>query len=198
MSVTRLDSKIPPQRAFRNFKEGRLPQSVHPHRQPPRRGVSERRWRSAANRPSRQARRCHRKAMTEGVTAERSRRGDKIPAGGSPEEFSCPARSRAHPLPPPTHKHSAKRVALWRGRGRKFYTSHFKGGDGRQWRPSIAGLRCHSGRSWTRPTGAQDPSRQARRCRRRRRKGFPGRFPSPTPALGKIPSPLAMGGRSVV
>ena len=43
--------------------------------------------------------RCHRGAMTEGVTAERSRRGDKIPAGGSPEEFSCPARSRA---PPPS------------------------------------------------------------------------------------------------
>ena len=61
-----------------------------------------------------------------------------------------------------------------------------------------AGLRSRSGRSWTRPTGAQDPSRQARRCRRRRRKGVPGRFPSPTPALGKIPSPLAMGGRSVV
>ena len=35
-------------------------------------------------------------------------------------------------------------------------------GDGRQWRPSIAGLRCHSGRSWARPTGAQDPRRQPR------------------------------------
>ena len=38
----------------------------------------------------------------KGVLAERSRRGDKIPAGGSPEEFSCPARSRAPP-PAPSH-----------------------------------------------------------------------------------------------
>ena len=29
-------------------------------------------------------------------------------------------------------------MACWYGRGRLFYTSHFKGGDGRQWRPSIA------------------------------------------------------------
>ncbi len=35
-------------------------------------------------------------------------------------------------------------------------------GAGRQWRPFSAGLRCHSGRSWTRPTGAQDPKRELR------------------------------------
>ena len=60
------------------------------------------------------------------------------------------------------------------GRGRLFYTSISKGGDGRQWRPSIAGLRCHFGRSWTRPTGAQDPSRQARPCLRGRWPGGAG------------------------
>ena len=35
-------------------------------------------------------------------------------------------------------------------------------GAGRRWRPFSAGLRCHSGRSWTRPTGAQDPKRELR------------------------------------
>ena len=55
-----------------------------------------------SGRPSRQARRCHACGVTEGILAERSRRGDKIPAGGSPEEFSCPARSRAPP-PAPSH-----------------------------------------------------------------------------------------------
>ena len=96
--------------------------------------------------------------------------GDKIPAGQSPEEFSCPARSRApppsrlparvlrpggarpgpteaaaetpspfeektwenptHPLPPPAQVHFMKRGLRRRGRGRLFYTSHFKGGAG--------------------------------------------------------------------
>ena len=35
-----------------------------------------------------------------------------------------------------------------------------------------SGLRFRDRRSWTRPAGAQDPNRQARRCRRRRRRGF--------------------------
>ena len=90
--------------------------------------------------------------------------------------FPVPHGHVPHPLPPPTHKLSAKRVALWRGRGRKFYTSHFKGGDGRQWRPSIAGLRCHSGRSWTVPTGHQDPPRTPRFRRKARAFLQTGRF----------------------
>ena len=63
------------------------------------RGNGDRRWTVATgdHRPQRgrQARRWPGRAGPEGVLAERSRRGDKIPAGGGPEEFSCPARSRA-------------------------------------------------------------------------------------------------------
>ncbi len=42
-----------------------------------------------------------------------------------------------------------------------------QGGAALRWRAFCAGLRSRSGRSWTRPTGAQDLSRQARRCHRR-------------------------------
>ena len=61
-------------------------------------------------------RRCHAGGVTEGVSFQ------KIPS----------------PLPPPTHALFRRRGARWRGRGKLFYTSHFKGGDSRQWRPSIA------------------------------------------------------------
>ena len=39
--------------------------------------------------------------MTEGVTAERSRRGDKIPAGEAQRNFLVPRGHAPHPLPPP-------------------------------------------------------------------------------------------------
>ena len=55
--------------------------------------------------PSRQARRCHAGGVTEGVSFQ------KIPS----------------PLPPPTHALFRRRGARWRGRGKLFYTSHFKG-----------------------------------------------------------------------
>ena len=113
---------------------------------------------------------------------------------------SCPP-----PLPPPAHALFGRRKPLWRGRGRLFYTSHFKGGDGRQWRPSIAdrgGSRdpplwnprgmvapgfffvLLKGRTclplWGRrcPVGTvlRRPNRQVRRCRRWRRKGYAWKF----------------------
>ena len=53
--------------------------------------------------------RCHRWAMTEGVL---------------PEDPNPP------PLTPPAHALFGRRKPRWRGRGRLFYTSHFKGGAG--------------------------------------------------------------------
>ena len=64
------------------------------------------------------------------------------------------------------------------------------GGDGHQWRPSIAGLRSRSGRSWTRPTGAQDPNRQVRRCHgiAVTERGEPGTYSRPQPKIPERPS----------
>ena len=128
------------------------------------------------------------------------------------------------PLPPPVVLVCAGGRLTATGGGRLFYQSHFKGGfhpplgtpllncpfsrlspappprgevslgapyggDG-----SIAGLRSHDRRSWTRPTGAQDPSRQARRCHRKTMtEGVTGYVP-PTP----LPPPVVLvcaGGR---
>ena len=69
------------------------------------------------------------------------------------------------PCPLPTLLYLCARGGTCRnGRGKIILYISFQGGDGRQWRPSISGLRCHDRRSWTRPTGAQDPNRQVRRC----------------------------------
>ena len=84
-------------------------------------------------------------------------RDRKIPLGSARRNFvSSPRPLRKNPFrpgfagsPPPTGEASLGSPS---------------GGDGRQWRPSISGLRCHDRRSWTRPTGAQDPNRQVRRC----------------------------------
>ena len=80
--------------------------------------------------------RCHRKAMTEGVLSGVLSGGNKIPAGEAQRNFPVPRGHAPHPLPPPAPILLGKRGRRWRGRGRLFYTSHFKGGDGRQWRPS--------------------------------------------------------------
>ena len=47
----------------------------------------------------------------EGVLPGGLRGGSKIPAGGSPEEFSCPARSRAPPPAPSRKGNERERVA---------------------------------------------------------------------------------------
>ena len=78
--------------------------------------------------PSRQARRCHRKAMTEGVMPGRSSGGDKIPAGGAQRNFPVPRGHAPHPLPPPVRKVGGGEWLVGTGGGRLFYTSHFKGG----------------------------------------------------------------------
>ena len=92
--------------------------------------------------------------------------------------LDCPL-SRLSPAPPPQGEASL---------GAPY------GGDGRQWRPSIAGLRSHDRRSWTRPIGAQDPTRQARRCHRKAMtEGVTGYVP-PAP----LPPPVVLvcaGGR---
>ena len=77
--------------------------------------------------PSRQARRCHRKAMTEGVMPGRSSGGDKIPAGGAQRNFPVPRGHAPHPLPPPVVTISAGKGLAATGGGVLFYTSHFKG-----------------------------------------------------------------------
>ena len=89
--------------------------------------------------------RCHRGAMTEGVSLR------EVPT----------------PLPPPVRGMRGRGWLVSTGGGENSIHLISKGGDGRQWRPSIAGLRSRSGRSWARPTGAQDPNRQVRRCHRR-------------------------------
>ena len=47
-------------------------------------------------------------------------------------------------------------------RGKFLAFSPAGSGAARRWRPFSAGLRCRFGRSWTRPTGAQDPNREVR------------------------------------
>ncbi len=79
-------------------------------------------------------------------------RDRKIPLGHRPPEFCLlSATSPQEPLPARPCRATVSPASP-------------SGGDGRQWRPSISGLRCHDRRSWTRPTGAQDPNRQVRRC----------------------------------
>ena len=79
--------------------------------------------------------------------------------------------------PPPLAKEFAPSITPSAASGG---TSLFEGGDGRQWRPPIAGLRSRSGRSWTRPTGAQDPRRQPRHVAFRRLEELPSKSP-PSP-----------------
>ena len=64
----------------------------------------------------------------EGVLTERLRREDKIPAGTAQRNFPVPRGHAPHPLPPPAQMAFGVRELRWRGRGRIFYTSHFKGG----------------------------------------------------------------------
>ena len=68
----------------------------------------------------------------------------------------------SHPLPPPVVTVCAGSRLAATGGGSYFSKNRvFSGGSG---------LGCRLGRSWTRPTGAQDPNREVRRCRRRRRR----------------------------
>ena len=80
-------------------------------------------------------------------------------------------------FPPPAPEQCPLRKELRVGGGRgweDFPALSLQGG--------LRGLRCHFGRSWTRPTGAQDPSRQARR--------WPGDAGPEGVAFREIPSPL--------
>ena len=59
------------------------------------------------------------------------------------------------------------------------------------------GLRCHFGRSWMRPTGAQDPSRQARRGWEKRKHKLPqSRQSRDSPLGGGGPGEIRAGGDS--
>ena len=84
-------------------------------------------------------------------------RDRKIPLGYRPPEFCLPsATSPQEPLPPPPAAPPPK--------GEASLGSPFGGRYVPVARCPAAGLRFRSGRSWTVPTGHQDPSRQARRC----------------------------------
>ena len=102
--------------------------------------------------------------------AKHARRGK----GAEPPEKHF-FRKKNFPLPRQSSALFAKSCA-WEGvgGGKIFPRYLFKGG--------LRGLRCHFGRSWTRPTGAQDPSRQARR--------WPGDAGPEGVAFREIPSPL--------
>ena len=71
-------------------------------------------------------------------------------------------------------------------------------GAGRRWRPFSAGLRCHDRRSWTRPTGAQDPKRELRPVRGRAPPARSDPFVNPL-SCGELPisrKTLSSGGLS--
>ena len=75
--------------------------------------------------------------LVEGLQGDPSPCGG-IQKGGLPPFESTTQGKLPTPYPLPRTNSLRRGRCAGAGGGRSFYTSHFKGGDGRQWRPSIA------------------------------------------------------------